>query len=139
MPLAGRSLLDYRAVTAVGTEPGAVRPAPPDGRSVRHGGRRYRVVPPNPRDPRLRQSAVLLSLQVLGQVVLDFELSMAQILLSLGTCALIELVITARRQGLLAWPASALLTGNGVALILRVPGTRARRLVEPAGLVDLRR
>ena len=37
------------------------------------------------------------------------------------------------------WPASALLTGNGVAFILRVPGTRARRLVEHARRVDLRR
>ena len=37
------------------------------------------------------------------------------------------------------WPASALLTGNGVAFVLRVPGHRARRLVEHEGLVDLRR
>ena len=36
------------------------------------------------------------------------------------------------------WPASALLTGNGVAFVLRVPGHRARRLVEHERLVDLR-
>ena len=36
------------------------------------------------------------------------------------------------------WPASALITGNGVAFILRVPGHGARRLVEHARLVDLR-
>ena len=36
------------------------------------------------------------------------------------------------------WPASALLTGNGVAFVLRVPGHRARRLVEHERRVDLR-
>jgi hypothetical protein len=39
------------------------------------------------------------------------------------TCAVLEVAITFRRQHVLMWPASALLTGNGVAFILRVPGT----------------
>jgi hypothetical protein len=79
--------------------------------------------PPRLRDPRLHVASVLLSVQVLGQVALDFGLSIAQILVSLGTAAVIELALTAPRTRVVAWPASALLTGNGVALILRVPGT----------------
>jgi hypothetical protein len=39
------------------------------------------------------------------------------------TCAVIEFAITFHRQHVIMWPASALLTGNGVAFILRVPGT----------------
>ena len=31
--------------------------------------------------------------------------------------------MTTPRENLIAWPASAMLTGNGIALILRVPGT----------------
>ena len=86
-------------------------------------GTRYPLVLPSWRDPRLHLAAVIVSLQVLGQVAFDFNLSIAQILISVGTCALIEVAIVARRQHMLVWPASALLTGNGVAFILRVPGT----------------
>ncbi|MDX6666734.1 MAG: hypothetical protein QOK04_114, partial [Solirubrobacteraceae bacterium] len=61
--------------------------------------------------------------QVLGQVAFHFRLSIAQILLSLGTCAVLEVAIALRKQRVIMWPASALLTGNGVAFVLRVPGT----------------
>ena len=44
-----------------------------------------------------------------------------------------------RRQHVLLWPASALLTGNGVAFILRVPGTQHGDWWSTARLVDLRR
>jgi Na+-translocating ferredoxin:NAD+ oxidoreductase RnfD subunit len=81
------------------------------------------VVLPKLSDPRLHLAAVITSLQVLGQAAFDFRLSIAQILVSLGTCAVLEIAITARRQRVWMWPASALLTGNGVAFILRVPGT----------------
>ncbi len=60
---------------------------------------------------------------MLGQVAFEFDLSIAQILVSLLTCAVLEVGIAFRRQRVLMWPASALLTGNGVAFILRVPGT----------------
>ncbi len=84
---------------------------------------RYPVVLPTVRDPRLHLAAVIVSLQVLGQVAFDFRLSIAQILIAIGTCAILEVAIVVRRQQVLMWPASALLTGNGVAFILRVPGT----------------
>ena len=66
---------------------------------------------------------MIISLQVLGQVAFDFRLSIAQILISLLTCAVLEVGIAMWRQQVILWPASALLTGNGVAFILRVPGT----------------
>src|SRR3954468_22003079 len=82
------------------------------------------VVLPKPNDPRLHLAAVITSLQVLGQTAFHFRVSIAQILLALGTCAVLEIAITARKQHVWMWPASALLTGNGVAFILRVPGTQ---------------
>ena len=66
---------------------------------------------------------MIVSLQVLGQVAFDFRLSIAQILVSLVTAGVLEFAITFRRQHVIMWPASALLTGNGVAFVLRVPGT----------------
>ena len=86
-------------------------------------GTEYPVLLPNIRDPRLHLAAVIISLQVLGQVAFEFRLSIAQILVSLVTCAVLEVGIAMRRQHVILWPASALLTGNGVAFILRVPGT----------------
>ena len=78
---------------------------------------------PTVRDPRLHLAAVIVSLQVLGQTAFGFQLSIAQILVSLLTCAVLEVALVVRRQRVLMWPASALLTGNGVAFVLRVPGT----------------
>ena len=86
-------------------------------------GTEYPVLLPNIRDPRLHLAAVIISLQVLGQVAFEFRLSIAQILVSLLACAVLEVGIAFRRQHVILWPASALLTGNGVAFILRVPGT----------------
>ncbi len=91
--------------------------------TLRIRGTSYPVLLPTLRDPRLHLAAVIVSLQVLGQVAFDFNLSIAQILVSLLTCAMLEVGIAFRRQRVLMWPASALLTGNGVAFILRVPGT----------------
>src|SRR5213083_1754767 len=86
-------------------------------------GTTYPVVLPKLSDPRLHLAATITSLQVLGQVAFHFDLLIAQILVCLGTCAALELAITARKQHVIMWPASALLTGNGVAFVLRVPGT----------------
>ncbi|HSX22776.1 MAG TPA: FG-GAP-like repeat-containing protein, partial [Gaiellaceae bacterium] len=66
---------------------------------------------------------MITSLQVIGQVGFHFQVSIAQILLSIGTCALLEVAIALRSQRVILWPASAMLTGNGVAFVLRVPGT----------------
>jgi hypothetical protein len=97
--------------------------AAPGGPSISIRGRAYPVLLPKLSDPRLHLAAVIISLQVLGQVAFDFRLSIAQILVALGTCALLEVGIAFFRQHVLMWPASAMLTGNGVAFVLRVPGT----------------
>lgn len=76
------------------------------------------------RDIRLRVSAVIMGLQVLGQVALGFKVSVAQIAVSIGTCVAIEVGVTTWRRRPVVFPASAILTGNGVALILRAAGTR---------------
>lgn len=68
-------------------------------------------------------AAVLLTLQVLGQTVLGFRLSVAQILACLATGALIEFVVAFFKDKAILWPASGLLTGNSAAFILRTPGT----------------
>jgi Na+-translocating ferredoxin:NAD+ oxidoreductase RnfD subunit len=99
---------------------GAVDTGTPD---IRIRGTAYPVVLPKLSDPRLHLAAVIISLQVLGQVAFDFRLSIAQILIAILTCAVLEVAITLRKQHVIMWPASAMLTGNGVAFILRVPGT----------------
>ena len=99
--------------------------AAPVGRpTLTIAGRKYPVLLPKLRDPRLHLAATIVSLQVIGQVGFHFTVSIAQILISLLTCAALEVGIAVRRQHVLMWPASALLTGNGVAFVLRVPGTR---------------
>src|SRR5436305_2484533 len=95
----------------------------PGGLTLTVRGATYPVVLPKLSDPRLHLAATITSLQVIGQVGFHFELSIAQILISLATCAVLEVAIALRRQRVLLWPASALLTGNGVAFVLRVPGT----------------
>lgn len=87
-------------------------------------GREIPVVLPSRRDPRLKLSAVIITLQVLGQTVLDFKVSIAQILVTVGVSAVVDMAVTLRRERILAWPASAILTGNSVAFILRASGTK---------------
>ena len=111
-----------------GTAPAPLPPAAPaataNGPRLVLGGRTIPVVLPNRRDPRLKLSAIIVTLQVLGQTVLDFKVSIAQILITIATCALVDMAVTFKRQGVLAWPASALLTGNSIAFILRANGTK---------------
>ena len=92
-------------------------------RAVRLFGRDYTVILPSIRDPRMHVAAVLVTLQVLGQTVLGFRLSVAQILVCLATGALIEFVVAFFKDSAIMWPASGLLTGNSAAFILRTPGT----------------
>ena len=92
-------------------------------RTLRLGQKDYPVVLPNVRDPRLHLAAVIISIHVLGQTALGFRVSVPQILSAILTSAVIEVVLTLRRTGQLVWPASAMLTGSGVALIFRVVGT----------------
>jgi hypothetical protein len=123
----------HRAPQLVATTASAPVAAPPpasaegagpaSGPHLKLGGRRIPVILPRRGDPRLKISAVIVALQVLGQVALGFKLSIAQILITIGVCAVVDAAVTLKRQGVLAWPASALLTGNSIAFILRASGT----------------
>ncbi|HEX7490465.1 MAG TPA: RnfABCDGE type electron transport complex subunit D [Candidatus Limnocylindrales bacterium] len=94
-------------------------------RAISLRGTQYPVVLPALRDPRLGIAAVVLSLHALGQLVLHWPLSVPQILAAILTCAILDFVITFYRRKAIVWPASALLTGSGVALLMRVVGTPA--------------
>ena len=95
-------------------------PAKPAGRTVRIFGRPYLFVAPNIRDPRLHLAAVIISIHFLGQIALGFRVSVPQILAAILICAVIEVGWTLYKTGILVWPVSAMLTGSGVALILRL-------------------
>jgi len=92
-------------------------------RTLTFGGSTYPLVLPSIRDPRLHVAAVIITIHVLGQVGLHFRVSVPQILAAILTTAIIEVVLTFRQSRAFVWPASAMLTGSGVALILRVVGT----------------
>jgi hypothetical protein len=98
---------------------------PVPSRTLTIGGTSYPVFLPNIRDPRLHVAAVIITVHVLGQVGLHFRVSIPQILAAIVTCAVIEIALTFRTAKAFVWPASAMLTGSGVALILRVVGTPA--------------
>ena len=91
-------------------------------RTLRIGGNSYPVVLPSIRDPRLHLAGVIITIHVLGQISLGFAVSVPQILSAILACALIELVWTFVESRKIVWPASAMLTGSGVALILRIVG-----------------
>jgi Na+-translocating ferredoxin:NAD+ oxidoreductase RnfD subunit len=100
--------------------PPAARAAP---RTLSIGGTAYPLILPNIRDPRLHVAAVIITVHVLGQVGLGFWVSVPQILAAILTCAILEIAITFQQSRAFVWPASAMLTGSGVALIMRVVGT----------------
>src|SRR5262245_25895670 len=121
-PIQGEQTTAAHLADAALTPGGVVAVAPPR-RVLTVGGRASPVILPKLRDPRLHVAVVTVTLHVLGQVGLHFQISVPQILAAIFTCALIEVVITFRSSRTFVWPASAMLTGSGVALILRVPGT----------------
>lgn len=92
-------------------------------RSLTLRGATYPLVLPTLRDPRLHVAAVIISVHLLGQVGLGFRVSVPQILAAILTCAVLEVALTFRSSRAFVWPASAMLTGSGVALILRLVGT----------------
>ena len=102
-------------------------------RTLTVGGTTYPLVLPSVRDPRLHVAAVILTIHLLGQTVLGFHLTIPQILAAMLTCAVLEVGLTFRQTRTFVWPASALLTGSGVALIMRLVGTPAHEPWNPIG------
>ena len=87
-------------------------------------GQRVPVVLPKLSDPRLKLSATIFTLTALGLTILSFQVSIPQIALCVVLSALIEVLVTYRREHVLVWPASAIQTGVSVAFIFRVGGTQ---------------
>src|SRR6187200_192164 len=112
------------AATSAGPAAPAAPPTRPAPRTLTIGGTAYPLFLPSIRDPRLHVAAVIVTIHVLGQVALDFRVSVPQILAAILTCAFIEVALTFHASRSIVWPASAMLTGSGVALILRVSSTR---------------
>jgi Na+-translocating ferredoxin:NAD+ oxidoreductase RnfD subunit len=110
-------------MTATPAPTAAGAPARAPARTLSIGGTAYPLVLPSIRDPRLHVAAVIITVHVLGQVGLGFWVSVPQILAAILTCAILEIAITFYQSRAFVWPASAMLTGSGVALILRVVGT----------------
>src|SRR4029077_18835758 len=92
-------------------------------RTLTLGGTAYPLYLPSIRAPRLHVASVIITIHVLGQIGLHFRVSVPQILAAIITTAVIEVAWTFRQSRSFVWPASAMLTGSGVALILRVVGT----------------
>jgi len=84
-------------------------------------GQHIPIVLPKRTDPRLKLSATITAL---GLTVLNFQVSIPQIAVCVLLCALVEVVLTFRRERVLVWPASAIQTGISVAFIFRVSGTQ---------------
>lgn len=91
-------------------------------RSLRLGGQQVPVVLPSLRDARLHTAAVIISIHIIGITALGFEVSVPQILVAILTAGVIDVGLTYRNSRRLVWPASGMLTGSGVALILRLVG-----------------
>ena len=77
-------------------------------RTLTIAGGTYPLVLPNIRDPRLHVAAVIITVHVLGQVGLHFDVSVPQILAAIVTCAILEIALTFRASRAFVWPASAM-------------------------------
>ncbi|HEU4320603.1 MAG TPA: hypothetical protein VFS66_11030 [Acidimicrobiia bacterium] len=94
-------------------------------RTVTIRGDSIPVVLPNKRDARLHTAAVIISIHLIGMFALGFKVSIPQILSAILTAALVDVAITFFQTRRLVWPASGMLTGSGVALILRLVGAES--------------
>jgi hypothetical protein len=118
------SLLLDRVEAQSGTTPAQPVVGQPS-RSVRIGAHRYPVFLPNICDSRLHVAAVVMTIHTLGQTVLHFRVSVVQIFAAIFTCFVIEIAVVFGREKVFRWPASAMLTGSGVGLIMRLPTMKA--------------
>ena len=108
------------AVPVISTAPPAVVTGP----RLTLGGRDIPVILPKLGDPRFKLSATIITLTILGQTVLNFQVSLPQILVCVLLCAAIDVTMAFRRDKVMIWPASGIQTGISVAFIFRVGGTR---------------
>lgn len=93
-----------------------------DTRTVRLAGRQVDLAFPSRSDARLHTSGAIVTVHIIGIAALGFAVSIPQVAVAILTAGFIDVVMTFRSTGRLVWPASGVLTGSGVALILRVTG-----------------
>jgi Na+-translocating ferredoxin:NAD+ oxidoreductase RnfD subunit len=74
---------------------------------------------PSRRDPRWGQVAALTAFCILGQTVLNFEITPLEILLSVCTCVGTDMALTRIRRHQVIVPLSSLISGLGLGLLLR--------------------
>lgn len=91
-----------------------------DTPTLRLGDRQVPLVLPSLRDARLHTATVILTVHTVGITALGFRVSVFQILSAILAAAVVDIAFTFRSTGKLVWPASGMLTGSGVALILRL-------------------
>ena len=108
----------------VAPPPFAAAPAAKPQPSITIRGKKIPVVWPKWSDPRLKLSATIWAITIMGLTILRFQVSIPQIAVTVLLCAVIEVVHSYRREHVLYWPASALQTGISVAFIFRVAGAR---------------
>ena len=80
------------------------------------------VIGPSVRDPRLHLAAIIVSVIAIGTSLLDFRLSIPQIVIPVVVCAGIEATHRLITTGALVWPASGMQTATSTVLVLRVVG-----------------
>ncbi len=102
----------------------SVATLPPTRPEIVVRGRHIPVILPKRTDPRLKLSATIWALTILGLTILRLQVSIPQIAVCVLLPAVIEIVATYRRERVLVWPASSLQTGISVAFIFRVSGTQ---------------
>ncbi len=112
-----RARRDARA-GPIPTGPGSQVAGTASGTAAGASAGRKRFLPPL-RDPRWGQLACLTSFTVLGAAVLHFPISMAQLILVLATCVITEEALALKGSRRLIFPASALITGLSLGLLLR--------------------
>ncbi|SDJ12686.1 NQR2, RnfD, RnfE family [Alteribacillus bidgolensis] len=71
------------------------------------------------RDPRSLQIIILTFFTLLGQLYLKFQVTPLQIIVTLITCTVLELLLTYMKDGNIGFPKSAIITGLSIALLLR--------------------
>lgn len=113
--------------------PAATLPPQPQPQLILRG-RPVPVILPKLSDPRLKLSVTIFTLTFLGLTVLDFHVSIPQILVSILLAAVLDVAVTFGREHVLIWPASAIQTGVSVAFIFRIGGTRHKDYWSGRGL-----
>jgi Na+-translocating ferredoxin:NAD+ oxidoreductase RnfD subunit len=71
------------------------------------------------RDPRVLQIFILTIFTLLGQTYLRFQVTPLQIIVTLGTCIVLEWGFAYAKKGKFIVPKSAMITGLSIALLLR--------------------